>query len=593
MTLCTENRIFDPYDKEGRPAILFTGQSLDDLIVAFDKKVRPIREAVRRYAKEHLGMAVITFSIAGGIDWDSSSILEDDQRDHTQIKNILKLHKLEGVEQDENEIATIVRGFVSLLKTPTTGVNWANGSPMRFLVLIEFSEHLFPCVQNGTLTRSQMMGIESLHLLSKNLAFRKSGNLLMVHGRDGWVDEMLTSGLYLVRLSQPNKREFERFLTIIRPIYPKATFAADINDREIASLISGTPIRALEELMRASDRSGKTISVSDLTAAKERSVATLSEDTLSILKTDRVKNIDLKGRNIQVAVRVLRTFGKALGEGNIGMPGQVVLAGAPGTAKTDLALLTALEANAPAFQMHSPKGSLVGETERKVRLIQLILGEVSPHMVFVDEITEALPLERGEFDGDSGASKAVNAGLLNILSDETRRGKSILIGTTNCPWRMGSAMRSRFVFVPVLHPLLEDFAMITVETAKRVGQIEFDDTHPLIQTAAEFFYQRGANPRHIRGAIAQSYLTTKVLTPEVILQAAKDFCGSTDLASAIYADLWAIKVCSYKSFFPWGENPQSYPFPPHLSNIVDKVTGDIDRIELEKAITHYKPHANL
>jgi hypothetical protein len=592
MTLCTENHIFDPHEKEGRPAIIFTGQSLEDLVVSLDNKVRPIREVVRRYAKEQLGMVVIMFSIAGGIDWDSSNI--PDERDRKQIENILKAHKLEAIKQDENEIATTVRGFVSLLKTPTEGINWATtAKPMRFLVLIEFSEHLFPCVQNGTLTRSQMMGIESLHLLSKNLAFRKSGNLLMVHGRDGRVDELLTSGLYPVRLSQPNAKEFERFLTIIKPIYPKATFAAGLDDREVASLISGTPIRAVEELMRASDRSGNTISVNDLTAAKERSVATLSEDTLSILKTDRVKNIDLKGRNIQVAAKALKIFGKALGEGNTGMPAQVVLSGAPGTAKTDLAILTALEANAPAFQMHSPKGSLVGETERKVRLIQLILAEVSPHVVFVDEITEALPLERGEYDGDSGASKAVNAGLLNILSDETRRGKSILIGTTNCPWRMGSAMRSRFVFVPVLHPLLEDFALITVATAERVGQIDFDDTHPLIQTAAEVFYQKGANPRHIRGAIAQSSLTASVLTPEVILQAAQDFCGSADLASAIYADLWAIKVCSYKSFLPWAENPKNYPFPPHLINIVDVGTGDIDRNELEKAITHYKPYANL
>jgi ATPase family associated with various cellular activities (AAA) len=591
MALNTEDRIFYPYEKEGRPAILLTGQSLEDFIVASDGKVRPIREAMRRYAKEQLGMVVIMFSIAGGIDWDRIEI--KDERDRQKIESNLKTHKLENVRQDEEGIATTIGGFISLLKTPTEGVTWANGKPMRFLVLIEFSEHLFPCVQNGTLTRSQMMGIESLHLLSKNLAFRKSGNYLVVHGRDGWVDELLTSGLYPVRLNQPGAIEIEQFLTVIKPVYPQATFAAGLDDREIASLVAGTPIRPLEESMRASHYSGETITANILSIAKEQSVTDRSEGTLSSLKTDRVKNIDLQGRNIQVAANVLKTYGEGLGSGNIGMPANLILVGAPGTAKTDLALLAALKANAPAFQMHSPKGSLVGETERKVRLFQLILAEICPHVVFVDEITEALPLERGEHDGDSGASKAVNAGLLNILSDEGRRGKSILIGTTNCPWRMGAAMRSRFVFVPILHPLPGDFAAITVSTAKRVAKIDFDETHPVIQAAAGIFYAKGANPRHIRGAIAQASLTSGKLTPEVVLHAANDFCGSADLASAIYADLWAIEVCSYKSFLPWGDNPGSYPFPDHLSGIVNPVTGDIDRSELKEAIARYKTDANL
>ena len=86
-----------------------------------------------------------------------------------------------------------------------------------------------------------------------------------------------------------------------------------------------------------------------------------------------------------------------------------------------------------------------------------------------DEITEQFPLEQSEgFDGDSGASRAVMGQLLTSLSDESRRGRALLVATTNCPWRIGAAMRSRFTVIPVLHPLEEDFPGILASIAEQV-----------------------------------------------------------------------------------------------------------------------------
>ena len=345
--------------------------------------------------------------------------------------------------------------------------------------------------------------------------------------------------------------------------------------------------------MRASHFSGKCVTAKELTAAKEQSIIALSEGTLSTLNTERVKDVKLRGQNIQVPAQIVWQFAKALKNANPSMPANIIFVGSPGTAKTDLALKIADEADAPAFEMHSPKGSLVGETERKVKLMQGILRDFEPHIVFCDEISEALPMQRNEFDGDSGASKAVTAGLLSILSDESRRGKSLLIGTTNRPWAIGEAMRSRFIFIPVLHPLITDFPAILVETSTRISTINFYDGHSLIQRAAEIFYQKGANPRHIRAALAQASLLTSPLTPQAVLFSAEDFCASSDLVSAIYADLWGIKVCSYRSFLPWSQNPSTYAFPKHLQTIVDPKTGDINHNELERLIEHYRPHANV
>src|SRR5690606_17569467 len=117
----------------------------------------------------------------------------------------------------------------------------------------------------------------------------------------------------------------------------------------------------------------------------------------------------------------------ALLRGESSMPGAVLLAGSPGSGKTDLALLVAARASVSAYEMHSPKAGIVGETERRTRLQQSLLAQFQPNVAFIDEITEAFPMQRSDFDGDSGASRAVMASLLSALSDEGRRGRSLLV----------------------------------------------------------------------------------------------------------------------------------------------------------------------
>ena len=290
----------------------------------------------------------------------------------------------------------------------------------------------------------------------------------------------------------------------------------------------------------------------------------------------------------------MERFSEALRQGNPSMPANVLLIGPPGTGKTDLAILTARNAGVAAYQMHSPKGGVVGETERKARIQQTVLAEASPAVAFCDEISEALPLERSDFDGDSGASRAVMAALLTALSDETRRGRSLLIATTNCPWRMGAAMRSRFTLIPVLHPLQEDFVDIVLATARRFApELEIERSDARLSEAASVFYEKGANPRDILAQIDNALLTQGCLNAEAILFAAHDLCASTDRISAIYADLWAIKSCTSRSFLPWTADPANYRYPAHLKEIVDPISGIVNYTELEKRLSELKPYANV
>jgi hypothetical protein len=347
-------------------------------------------------------------------------------------------------------------------------------------------------------------------------------------------------------------------------------------------------------MVRASHRTGTKITAKQLAAQKERDVEGLSEGTLRALDVERAKNVELSGRNILTPLKVMRLFAEALARGDPRMPGSVILSGAPGTGKTDLALLTAREAGAAAYEVRSPKGPLVGMTERLAELQQRILKEWAPAIAFCDEVTETLPMDRNDLNLDSGASQAVSASLLSALGDETRRGKCLFIGATNLPQKLGAAMRSRFLVLPVLHPLKQDFVGILLTIARRIApEARFDADDSRIHQAADMFYEKGANARHVRAALSHAALVCGELSADSILSAAHDLMGHTDRVSGIFTDLWAIRLCTSKSFLPWADDPQHYPWPDYLGGIVDPATGDVNTGALERRLRELEPHANV
>jgi len=577
---------------EGHSAILLTGRSLYDLTADDAGKLRPLMEILRRECRTNHGMLLISYSMAGGLDSDSRV---EDERDRRTIKEILTSHHLTDLQPDQNEVARIIRGISSLSRASTDGLKWADGRPLRFCFLFEFGEHLTPgSLANGTQTESQLVAIELAHITAQSLALRTSGNLILFHAREGLMDELVCSALHHVRLAQPPPDEKHAFYTAASKLYDKASLEDDLTPDAVVHLTTNTPNRGLENLLRASHRSGRKITGEELLARRNRDVVQLSEHTLTVLDTSRVDSLELHGVNVQTPLEILKCYSAALRRGDRSMPANVLLVGPPGTGKTDLAILTARRAGVAAYQQHSPKGGIVGETERKARIQQDTLLEWSPNVSFVDEITESLPLERNDFDGDSGASRAVTAALLTAFSNENRRGKSLVIATTNCPWRMGDAMRSRFTIIPVLHPAKGDFPGIVIATARRVAPgVKLDPVDPTIAEAARIFFDKGANPRHIRGALSQALLSAGTLTPQAILHAAHDLRVGSGHASAIYADLWAIQACSSASFLPWTSDPETYPYPEHLKGIIDPNTAETNELELQKRIEEYRPHANL
>lgn len=579
--------------ERGHSAILAHGRALLDLVADEEGELRPLLESLRRTLRRRFGLHMVTYSLAEGLDWHPDGI--EDDRDRAAVEALLREHGLLDLEQGPGEVPRLLRNIASLVRAGRRTETWTDGQALGIAFVLPFAEHLMPSVQGGVPGEDHVAAVELAYVMAQSLSLRASRHLLLLHGREGLVDSLVAGVLHRVSLRLPDRDEKYAFVTAALSAYTRATFDGDLTPTQVAHLASNTPNRGVEHLLRNSHRTGAPVSAAALTAQKARDIEAISEGTLQLLDPSRVRGVQLVGRNIQHVAGTMAYLGELLRRGSAHAASNIVLCGSPGAGKTDLALMSARAAGAATFSLLNPKAGIVGETERRCRLQQDLLDQFAPVVGFIDELTDLLPLERSDFNGDSGASQAVMASFLTGLSNESRRGRVLTTSTTKSPWRMADDMRARMDFLPVLQPLRDDVPAIVAAIAERLNPgVALDAGDRDVVAAGHLFYEKGATPRHIRQALSNVlHHGSTTLTPAVALTAARCLQVVTGRASAIYADLWAIRSCLWRPYFPWFSDPANYSFPEYLRGVVDERTGEVLMDALESRIDEYRPHANL
>lgn len=586
----TIKNIFKPYESDGRSSMILTGRSIYDFECREDGSICTLVQLMAEYAKR-MHMVMVRYSLASGIAVPYNMY---EKADSETIKKILSANGISNTKcatgncNASQELVDILRGISRLASAPTAN-NWQDGENMKFLFVFEFTSDIMP---NAT-TVNQLVARELIYNLVCSRPFLDNGNMFILSDvTEGKIDSQVQGLIYHLFLPYPNYEEKLEFVKGLHRQYPNAQYSPELDDQQIANLSSSTPNRGLDLVFRASHISGCPIEVRGLIEQKSKDVQTISEETISMLDTTRVKEVALKGENVRVPMEFLRKQANGLRSRDKSIPTNILLLGAPGTGKTDMAILTAHWAAVPIYQLNSPKAGIVGETERRATLQTRIFASTTPSLGFIDEITEAMPMQRTH-NLDSGASDSVMQALLNTLSDNSREGQSMLIATTNCGYKMGAAMRDRFVVVPVIMPAIEDFPEIICSIAKQISGVSINPQDNYIQQAAKEFYDKHIMPRRIRAAL-KLVCQQDGLTPKAILDAAND-ANPLDEASwlaAVYADLSAISLTVSKRLLPWYGREDSYPFPDYIKEILDE-NMEVDPVKLNQELNRLQPYVNV
>lgn len=586
--------------RQGKQTVLLSGRTLFDLHIDENGSMRPLHYTLVRRVREEFGMASLVFNMALGPRWAWDGFDPKTRREHEAKLKAAEIFIEKGSAGSSFDDRPPFEQAFILLKSIRQAVERGQDLP-PMLVLVEFAEDVVPFSEHGPANEWIAQLSELLVLIGNDYMNRKYPILLILAGIPERMDRRVVNSLRPVHLPQPDREEKLTFIKALKkmPGYLDVRFEKGLDDCAMANLTARIPNQGLEEAFMSAAKRKLAISHSDIIAQKRSDVVSLSEGTLTMLDTERVRGINLAGRTIERVRSLLLKWANGLKEGNKHTPMNVLLAGAPSSAKTDLALLTALISQTPAYALVCPKSSLVGQTEQRVRLQFRIFKELSPAFGFIDEITEAFQTQRNSQNLDSGASDAVTAEMLNALSDSSRAGRTLLLATTNCPWRVGAAMASRFIFVPVLSPVEEDYPEILCSVASALlPEADLDKDCSILQAAAREFFSKGASPRVMRTMISSkiaSGVGAGSSCYDLITKAARDCAPQhpRDRASAEYADLFAISVCSDLAMLPWHERINEYPLPPYLKGIISEIDGSIDLDRLAHRIGELKPHVNV
>lgn len=243
---------------------------------------------------------------------------------------------------------------------------------------------------------------------------------------------------------------------------------------DIARLTTGLRFIDLEDIVLRASYQRQPISAPLVKSRKDEIVASEFEEVLQIVENEF--GFESLGGMAEIKEDLRENVVRPMRSGDYRVaPQGLLFMGPAGTGKTRLAKALAKEAGVTFVELQPSKifSKWVGDTERRLERALTAIKAMTPCIVFIDEIDQAV--SRGE-SGDNGVSNRVFKRLMEIMSDTTWRGKLLWVGASNRPDLLDAALLRPGRFdkkIPILAPDEEErIGILRVLTAQAFPHIK-------------------------------------------------------------------------------------------------------------------------
>lgn len=427
----------------------------------------------------------------------------------------------------------------------------------RWIVLVQYGEHISPA---GTGSEEERHAVEILHQIGLNDDVACGNSRMVVMAYEGMPATLITQSpaWRIVQAGLPCQEERQSFVDFLESLRSGGRqefgeLEQGFAPAEFARATAGMPLIEIEGLYRAAGHFRTPITRTSVRESKSRAIRQLARDLLQV-------NEPVTGFAGVAGMATLKEYFNRLLIPQIRAgrpaPQAILLHGEPGCGKSHVVNAIAYELGWPMLEFRNVRSPYVGQSEQQLEHVINVVEQLSPCVLFFDEIDQAMGQRSTGASGDSGTSERMLARIFNWLGSMHLRGRVLFVGASNRPDLLDPALLDRFrVSIPVLKPTISEIGeLVSLLLARfeRACSVEMDEAARLLaslrpsgRTLQEVIVQAGML------ADAGAGETGQVLGLDHIESAAHDCLNPEDPLELEFIRLTSLSLASSQSLLPW------------------------------------------
>jgi len=416
---------------------------------------------------------------------------------------------LEKVRQPADALEYLNR----LLRAKVTVRRNDEDVPLRSAVIIDYIESVAPA-SDAAAADNDRAALVMLSEWSKDVIGERGHLIILITNDLRDVNERLRKSaarweqVYIPFPTFDERKDFAHKVVESNEV----KLAADFTYDESARMTTGLRLIDVEDIVLRACFHETDVTRSLVKARKDEIVASEFDEVLQVYENEFGFEAIGGMEEVKADLRETVIEPMRLGQYRI-VPQGLLLMGPAGTGKTRLAKALAKESGVTFVELQPSKIFIKwqGDTERRLERALSAITEMTPCIVFIDEIDQAI--NRGE-SGDNGTSNRVFKRLMEFMADTSLRGKVLWTCATNRPDLLDAALLRPGRMdkkIPVLAPdTQERVAILQVLTLQAFGDVPelpiAEDYQSLAEKMTDY---TGAEIEGVIGKAFQLYARSK------------------------------------------------------------------------------------